>query len=74
MSKLSKQQKLDLYRKWKTEDYSFNELSSQENLSCSTLKYLLKLIDKYGGGILDQQINQIKNIQKNLKKRPLPEY
>jgi putative transposase len=34
--------------------YSFNELSCQENLSRSTLTYLLKLIDKYGAKILDQ--------------------
>ena len=54
MSKLSKQQKLELYRKWKHEGYSFNELSCQENLSRSTLTYLLKLIDKYGAKILDQ--------------------
>jgi len=36
------------------EGYSFNELSCQENLSRSTLTYLLKLIDKYGAKILDQ--------------------
>ena len=54
MSKLSKQQKLELYRKWKHEGYSFNELSCQENLSRSSLTYLLKLIDKYGAKILDQ--------------------
>lgn len=58
MSKLSKQQKVELYRKWKFEGYSINYLARDANLDYKNLYYLFHLIDMHGEQILDQSYHQ----------------
>lgn len=45
MSKLSKQQKLEIYRKWKLDGYSVNSIAKDLNVYAGNLYYLVQLID-----------------------------
>ena len=54
MSKLSKQQKLEIYRKWKLEGYSISSIARELHLCLGNLSYLIHLIDLHGTQILDQ--------------------
>ncbi|MCI1289968.1 MAG: transposase, partial [Lactobacillus sp.] len=53
MSKLSKQDKIDIYNNWKNYGYSTERLAKQYSVCGSHLRYLVRLIDRYGTKILD---------------------
>lgn len=54
MSKLSKQDKIDIYNDWKYYHKSSNELGRQYGIGAGNLCYLLRLRDRYGIQILDR--------------------
>ena len=58
MSKLSKQQKLEIYRKWKLERYSISSIARELHLGLGNLSYLVHLIDLHGTQILDQSYHK----------------
>ena len=58
MSKLSKQQKIELYRKWKLEGYSITSIAKQYHLALTSLRYFLLLIDMHGEQILDHSYQE----------------
>ena len=58
MSKLSKQQKLEIYRKWKLEGYSISSIARELHLCLGNLSYLIHLIDLHGTQILDQSYHR----------------
>ena len=54
MSKLSKQDKIDIYNDWKYYHKSLCKLAKQYGVGAGNLPYLLRLIDRYGIQILDR--------------------
>lgn len=54
MSKLSKQDKIDIYNDWKYYHKSLCKLAKQYGVVAENLPYLLRLIDRYGIQILDR--------------------
>ena len=54
MSKLNKQQRLEIYNDWKLKGLSINFIASQRKLNAGSLDYMIHLIDRYGIGIYDQ--------------------
>ena len=53
MSKFNKEQKIEIYRKWKDEKISISQLSKAYKINLSNLDYMLRLIDLYGIDILN---------------------
>jgi hypothetical protein len=75
MAKLSKQDKIDIYNNWKNYGYSTERLAKQYSVCGSHLRYLVRLIDRYGTKILDHSfihrhvsIAKFTNIGDNLLK------
>lgn len=54
MSKLNKQQKLEIYHDWKLKGLPVTFIASQRKLNAGSLDYMIHLIDRYGIGIYDQ--------------------
>ncbi|MBP2059004.1 transposase InsO family protein/transposase-like protein [Lactobacillus colini] len=54
MTKLSKQDKIDIYNKWKYYGKSSYQLGEEYGVVTSNLRYLFQLIDKHGLEILDR--------------------
>ncbi len=54
MSKLSKQDKIDIYNNWKYYGQSFGALAKEYCVAGSTINYLVRLIDRYGLKVLDR--------------------
>ena len=53
MSKFNKEQKIEIYRKWKDEKISISQLSKAYKINLANLDYTLRLIDLYGIDILN---------------------
>lgn len=54
MTKLSKQDKIDIYNKWKYYGISCNQLAKEYNIkNNSNISYLVRLIDKYSLRVLE---------------------
>ena len=51
MSKFNKEQKIEIYRKWKD---SISQLSKTYKTNVANLDYMLRLIDMYGINVLDR--------------------
>ena len=51
MSKLIRNQKIEIYEKWK-QGLTVSSLSKEYNIGKHNLRYLVKLIDKHGIGVL----------------------
>ena len=45
MSKFNKEQKIEIYRKWKDEKISISQLSKTYKTNVANLDYMLRLID-----------------------------
>ncbi|RMC47286.1 transposase [Lactobacillus sp. ESL0228] len=54
MSKLSKQDKIDIYNLWKNYQVGSGELSRRYDVNISVLNYLVALIDRHGFSILNK--------------------
>ena len=54
MSKFNKEQKIEIYRKWKDEKISISQLSKTYKTNVANLDYMLRLIDMYGINVLDR--------------------
>ena len=54
MSKLNKKQKLEIYNDWKLRNKSFNQIALERKMNLSSLRYMIRLIDRYGIEIFDQ--------------------
>ncbi|WP_423788798.1 hypothetical protein [Lactobacillus apis] len=54
MSKLSKQDKIEIYHLWHDYQIGSTELSQRYRVGRSNIDYLLALIDRHGLAILDQ--------------------
>ncbi|KJY54880.1 Uncharacterized protein JF75_18890 [Lactobacillus kimbladii] len=54
MSKLSKQDKIEIYHLWHDYQIGFTELSQRYRVGRTNISYLLALIDRHGLAILDQ--------------------
>lgn len=52
MSKFNKEQKIEIYRKWKDEKISISQLSKAYKMNLANLDYMLRLIDMYGIEVL----------------------
>lgn len=64
MSKFNKEQKIEIYRKWKDEKISISQLSKTYKTNVANLDYMLRLIDMYGINVLDRPIlRNLKNKQ-----------
>ena len=53
MSKFNKEQKIEIYRKWKDENISISQLSKAYKMNLANLDYMLRLIDMHGTDILN---------------------
>ncbi|AUI75820.1 IS3-like element ISLhe6 family transposase [Lactobacillus helveticus] len=53
MSKFNKEQKIEIYRKWKDEKISISQLSKAYKMNLANLDYMLRLIDMHGTNILN---------------------
>ncbi|AZA21412.1 MAG: IS3 family transposase [Lactobacillus helveticus] len=53
MSKFNKEQKIEIYRKWKDENISISQLSKAYKMNLANLDYMLRLIDMHGTNILN---------------------
>ena len=53
MSKFNKEQKIEIYRKWKDEKISISQLSKAYKMNLANLDYMLRLIDMHGKSILN---------------------
>ncbi|ANZ55381.1 IS3 family transposase [Lactobacillus helveticus] len=53
MSKFNKEQKIEIYRKWKDEKISISQLSKAYKMNIANLDYMLRLIDMHGTNILN---------------------
>ena len=53
MSKFNKEQKIEIYRKWKDEKISISQLSKAYKMNLANLDYMLRLIDMHGTDILN---------------------
>ncbi|MCT0197664.1 IS3 family transposase, partial [Lactobacillus helveticus] len=53
MSKFNKEQKIEIYRKWKDEKISISQLLKAYKMNLANLDYMLRLIDIYGTNILN---------------------
>ncbi len=47
MSKFNKEQKIEIYRKWKDEKISISQLSKTYKTNVANLDYMLRLINMY---------------------------
>ena len=56
MSKLNKEQKLRIYNEWKIQNKPVSVIASELNLNPEGIRYMLKLIDRYGIEIYDKSI------------------
>lgn len=67
MSKFNKEQKIEIYRKWKDEKISISQLSKAYKMNLANLDYMLRLIDMHGTNILNTRIilRSLKNKQLN---------
>ena len=54
MSKLNKEQRLEVYNDWKLRNQSVSQIARSQKLNKQSLNYMIKLIDRYGIGIYDQ--------------------
>ena len=54
MSKLTKQDKIDIYNYWKNYGKTSTWLSNKYGVNSTNIRYMLKLIDHYGINILDR--------------------
>ncbi|CAK1244196.1 Transposase InsO and inactivated derivatives (Tra5) [Fructobacillus cardui] len=54
MSKLSKEDKINIYYLWKNQHYSSRQIAKNYNLSFSNIEYLIALIDKNGLSVLNR--------------------
>ena len=54
MSKLSKQDKIEIFNLWQNYQVVATELSRRYQVYSSTINYLLALINRYGTAILDR--------------------
>ncbi len=50
--KLSYEDKLKIYNEWKNENHSINFIAKKMGLNTSSVKYMLKLMDRYGHKII----------------------
>ncbi|NRO35460.1 hypothetical protein IMAU30003_01710 [Lactobacillus helveticus] len=48
MSKFNKEQKIEIYRKWKDEKISISQLPKEYKMNLANLDYMLRLIDMHG--------------------------
>ncbi|PXZ12802.1 IS3 family transposase, partial [Lactobacillus helveticus] len=53
MSKLSKQDKIDIYNNWKNYNISANQAAKEYGVNRANLFYLITLVERYGIEILD---------------------
>lgn len=53
MSKLSKQDKIDIYNNWKNYNISANQAAKEYGVNRANLFYLITLIERHGIEILD---------------------
>lgn len=56
MTKFNKEQKIEIYRKWKTGTISISQLSKTYKMNLANLDYMLRLIDIHGIDVLDEQM------------------
>ncbi|AHI12072.1 IS3 family transposase [Lactobacillus helveticus] len=54
MSKLSKQDKIDIYNSWKNYGKSVEQLGREYNVTSGNLRYVLSLMERYGVKVLDK--------------------
>ncbi|GAA0039397.1 IS3 family transposase [Lactobacillus amylovorus] len=54
MSKFNKEQKIEIYRKWKDKKISISQLSKTYKTNVANLDYMLRLIDMYRINVLDR--------------------
>lgn len=52
MSKFNKEQKIEIYHKWKDENISISQLAKAYRMNLANLDYMLRLIDMHGIEIL----------------------
>ncbi len=79
MSKFNKEQKIEIYRKWKDENISISQLSKAYKMNLANLDYMLRLIDMHGkvrkGSIkhskkdLCRYVHEFVNMTQNLVKQ-----
>ena len=79
MSKFNKEQKIEIYHKWKDENISISQLAKAYRMNLANLDYMLRLIDMHGIEILttknqsySKEIQQLK--EENLRLRIVNEY
>lgn len=48
MSKLNKEQRLEIYNDWKLRNKTVIQIARERKMSCRSLGYMIKLIDRYG--------------------------
>ena len=53
MSKFNKEQKIEIYQKWKNENISISQLSKAYKMNLANLDYMLRLIEMHGTNILN---------------------
>ena len=53
MSKFNKEQKIEIYQKWKNENISISQLSKAYKMNLANLDYMLRMIEMHGTNILN---------------------
>ena len=54
MTKLNKEQRLEIYNQWKLDKLSASQISKKWKLNTTSTKYMIKLIDQHGINIYDR--------------------
>ena len=75
MSKLSKQDKIEIYHLWHDYQIGSTELSQRYRVGKSNISYLLALVNRHGLAILDQPFtNYTSNFKEQALKRVIVDH
>ncbi|WP_338347313.1 hypothetical protein [Fructobacillus cardui] len=64
MSKLSKEDKINIYYLWKDQCYNPKQIGNKYKINSGNIQYLVSLIDKYGLSILDRSYQSYSDVFK----------